>query len=95
MTEGKWRYFVVQSEANGRLVHALSYRDKANPNGEVDPSAGKDWYYELMKRFPQSHFSWHVIEMPAGTSPYTHPQEMLEALRNPVVSDTWPSNDEY
>lgn len=93
MRKGKWRHFVILSKADGRVVHALSYRDAENPNGDVDP--GDDsWFDELFDRFPQSHFLWKLIEMPAGTSPYTHPQELLEALKHALVSDTWPSNDE-
>lgn len=93
MGKGKWRYFVVLSKADGRVAHALSYRDAENPNGDVDP-AEDSWYSELFERFPQSHFLWAVVEMAAGTSPHTHPRELLEALKHPLTSDTWPSNDE-
>lgn len=94
MAEGKGRYFVVLSKADGRVVHALSYRDAANPTGDADPAGDRGWFRELFKRFPQSEFLWSVIAMPAGTSPLTHPRETQEVLRQPLDSDTWPSNDE-
>jgi hypothetical protein len=93
MRKGKWRYFVILSKSNGCVVDALSYRDAENPNGDVDP-ADRSWFRELFERFPQSHFLWEVVEMPAGTSPYTHPKELQEALKHPLISDTWLSNDE-
>ena len=96
MGKGKWRFFVVLSKADGRMAHALSYRDAENPNGDVDPAeADRSWLDELFERFPQSHFLWNVVEMAAGTSPFTHPQELVEALKHPLESETWPSNDEW
>lgn len=93
MQERKWRYFVILGTSDGRLRRALSYRERENPNGDVDPG-DHSWYRGLEKQYPQSDFDWRVIEMPAGTSPATHPRELLEALRHPLESDTWPSNDE-
>ncbi len=92
----KWRYFVVLNKIDGRVVHALSYRDVENPKGDVDPlDTDRNWYRELFDRYPQSRFVWRVIAMPAGTSPHSHPRELQEALKDPLVSDSWPSNDEY
>jgi hypothetical protein len=94
MHRRKWRYFVILNRSDGSVRHALSYRDDENPEGDVDP-ADDTWFRELFKRFPQDDFLWRVIEMHKGTSPYTHPRELLEALQHPLESDTWPSNDEY